>query len=50
MNYNIVMSDLVYLVDSVNNIDNQNNLYYFDFKYDKWEKCFKIKSYPYYLN
>ncbi len=50
MNYNIVMNDLVYLVDSVNNIDNQNNLYYFNFKYDKWEKCYKIKSYPYNLN
>lgn len=44
------MSDLVYLINSNNNFDDKNSLYYFDFKIDKWEKCYKIKSYPYNLN
>jgi hypothetical protein len=43
------MSELVYLIDSKNNNDNENDLYYFDFNFDKWRKCYSTDSYPYNL-
>ena len=43
------MSELVYLIDSKNNNDSKNDLYYFDFNLDKWRKCYSINSYPYNL-
>lgn len=43
------MSELVYLIDSKNNNDSKNDLYYFDFNCDKWRRCNTINSLPYNL-